>query len=329
MSRSNNFRSRLLFAVSVVALPSLAEAHLGGGGGFHGGGFRGGGGFQGGSLHRPEGGGGFQRPAGGNFQRPGGGGQGIQRPAGGQVHRPGGGGQGGQRPEARNANMVQRNEIHGGNQVTINNANVRNSGNVRPAQGGRPPPPPPPGGWARPVPVAVPYPAYVGSSGWDVGAAIVGGIAVGATAGLVAGAIATPALPPPQTTVIYETPPPAGSPSTATDAASAQSAADAANRAAARSEAAARQARQSASTGGSGPPAAPTTPAPAPPPASAVGPVPPGARFALGSHLAEPPPDCASEQIGPIQFDHCGADWLQPVMIGGNVLWVAVPSPRG
>jgi hypothetical protein len=33
--------------------------------------------------------------------------------------------------------------------------------------------------------------------------------------------------------------------------------------------------------------------------------------------------------MGPITYAHCGSDWLQPYMAGGQVVWVAVPPPQG
>jgi len=187
--------------------------------------------------------------------------------------------------------------------VTVNAGNTVVAGH-----GARPLPPRGAAGY-RPPPVA--YPVYVGgNSGWDAGAVIAGGLVAGATAGLVAGAISNATAP---TAVIVEAP--AAPPAPAVNDQARQSA-DAAQSAASEAQRAARQAEAAAAA--TNPPASPALP-----------PVPPGARYALGTRFAQLPEGCKPESIGPISFDHCGQDWLQPVMEGGTVAWIAVPPPLG
>ncbi|MBC9175688.1 hypothetical protein [Pseudoroseomonas ludipueritiae] len=182
----------------------------------------------------------------------------------------------------------------------------------------------------------MPYPAYGGGGyGWDAGAVIAGGLIAGTTAGLVAGAINRADTP---TTVIVTPPPPATAPSgsTANDASAeeARKSAAAASAAASRAQHAAGAAQGSAeqaaaSADRSARNTAPAQQSQASPAAPNPAPVPPGARYALGTRFTQPPTGCVPEVIGPISFDHCGNDWLQPVMEGGSVAWIAVPPPRG
>ena len=159
------------------------------------------------------------------------------------------------------------------------------------------------------------YPVYVGgNSGWDAGAVIAGGLVAGATAGLVAGAISNANAPP---AVIVAAPAPPAATAAPAAADQARQSADAAQSAASEAQQAARQAQSAAAA---------AAPQPASPPPA---PTPPGARYALGTRFAQLPEGCQPERIGPISFDHCGQDWLQPVMEGGTVAWIAVPPPLG
>jgi hypothetical protein len=56
-------------------------------------------------------------------------------------------------------------------------------------------------------------------------------------------------------------------------------------------------------------------------------PLPTGARFAYGTSFVQPPDGCQTATRGPITFQQCGTDWLQPVMQAGNVYYIAVPPP--
>ena len=302
----------LLILSLLVGHATVGEARLGGGG-LHGGG----------SFQRP--GGGFHPPAGANHVAAG------HRPAAGHP-RAQGIRQAHDRPIPQRAahpssvqrqRVAQRKEIHGGHRVTVNAGNtvVANRGSrnapLRPGGGNSPVRPPGPGPRPLPPPPAVGgwgYPVYV-DGGWNAGNAIVGGLVAGATAGLVTGAIVGSTQPtyvvPPAGTVVVQ------GQSASGEAKAAEDAASQAQTAARQAQGSAQQAQDAARTATSdqtqAPPAAPS--------------LPPGVRYAYGTRLAEPPDGCDEAKRGPINFDHCGEDWLQPVMQGGTVSWVAVPPP--
>jgi len=76
--------------------------------------------------------------------------------------------------------------------------------------------------------------------------------------------------------------------------------------------------------------APPVAPAPAPQPvapAPEVGSASPGGSYAFGTRFTQPLPNCEPVQQGSATYQRCGADWLQPFLQGGNVVYVVVPPP--
>ncbi len=193
-------------------------------------------------------------------------------------------------------------------------------------------------GWAGGGPV------YVGGGNdYDWGEAIVGGLVGGAVGGLVAGAVsnasqpAAPAYyaaPPPA----YYAPPPASAADSAASSASAssarsssataQSAASSAQSSAAQAQQAATSAQDAARQAQSSAQQAQQTAQQTQQPSQAGANVAPGGHVTYGTRFASIPDGCTQQTEGPISYQQCGADWLQPFMQGGRVVWMAVPPPR-
>ncbi len=184
-------------------------------------------------------------------------------------------------------------------------------------------------------------PVYVDNGNdYDWGQAIVGGLVGGAVGGLVAGAITNSSQP--TTTYVapaptYAAPPPgytttptsSGSGSSAS-AASASSSASTAQSAASSAQSSATQAQQAATTAQAAARQAQeaTQQQAQQQPQQAAATMAPGGRYTYGTRFATVPDGCSAQSVGPIGYQQCGSDWLQPFMQGGSVVWMAVPPPR-
>lgn len=49
--------------------------------------------------------------------------------------------------------------------------------------------------------------------------------------------------------------------------------------------------------------------------------------FAIGTQVAEVPPDCVSVVASGVAYQHCGATWYQPQYVGSSVRFIVVPAP--
>lgn len=49
--------------------------------------------------------------------------------------------------------------------------------------------------------------------------------------------------------------------------------------------------------------------------------------IAIGTQVAEVPPDCVSVVANGVAYQHCGATWYQPQYVGSNVQFIVVPAP--
>jgi len=48
---------------------------------------------------------------------------------------------------------------------------------------------------------------------------------------------------------------------------------------------------------------------------------------AIGTQVAEVPPDCVSVVASGVAYQHCGNTWYQPQYVGNDMRFVVVPAP--